>query len=157
MHPLPKMDSFDISKNFVSYSSLDFVLPDFTNHIDDFGPFGTTLDPGFQSGYVDENTIANGDTMFRLNDSAIGDPAGFIFMDGYPSLFKEGGKNGEDDDDDGDHSSGTTTTTNTTHSTPSKKTKVDRSKTLVSERRRRGRMKEKLYALRALVPNITKV
>ncbi|KAL3849546.1 hypothetical protein ACJIZ3_011428 [Penstemon smallii] len=35
--------------------------------------------------------------------------------------------------------------------------KVDRSKTLVSEQKRRGRMKEKLYALRALVPNITKL
>ena len=37
------------------------------------------------------------------------------------------------------------------------KPKRDRSKTLVSERRRRSRMKEKLYELRSLVPNITKV
>ncbi|KAI4383777.1 hypothetical protein MLD38_009577 [Melastoma candidum] len=35
--------------------------------------------------------------------------------------------------------------------------KWDRSRTLVSERRRRCRMKVKLYALRSLVPNITKM
>lgn len=35
--------------------------------------------------------------------------------------------------------------------------KRDRSKTIVSERKRRVRMKEKLYELRSLVPNITKV
>nr|GMD24107.1 high mobility group B protein 6-like isoform X2 [Ipomoea batatas] len=41
--------------------------------------------------------------------------------------------------------------------TPEKKgTKADRSKTLVCERKRRGRMKEMLYSLRSLVPNITK-
>ncbi|KAK1271402.1 Transcription factor FER-LIKE IRON DEFICIENCY-INDUCED TRANSCRIPTION FACTOR [Acorus gramineus] len=33
----------------------------------------------------------------------------------------------------------------------------DRSRSLVSERRRRGHMKEKLYQLRALVPNITRM
>lgn len=44
-----------------------------------------------------------------------------------------------------------------TESSPEKRKKSDRSTTLISERRRRRRMKEKLYALRSLVPNITKV
>ncbi|CAA3005247.1 transcription factor FER-LIKE IRON DEFICIENCY-INDUCED TRANSCRIPTION FACTOR [Olea europaea subsp. europaea] len=56
-----------------------------------------------------------------------------------------------EEDNDEEESSATTTT-------PTKRnTKVDRSRTLISERRRRGRMKEKLYALRSLVPNITKM
>ncbi|XP_050370546.1 transcription factor FER-LIKE IRON DEFICIENCY-INDUCED TRANSCRIPTION FACTOR [Argentina anserina] len=61
-----------------------------------------------------------------------------------------------EEDNDGNDSSGTTTTTTTT-ATTNKKAKVDRSRTLVSERKRRGRMKDKLYALRSLVPNITKM
>ncbi|CAK7332167.1 unnamed protein product [Dovyalis caffra] len=60
-------------------------------------------------------------------------------------------RGGAEKDTDDEDSSGTTTTTTT------KKTKTDRSRTLISERRRRVRMKEKLYALRALVPNITKM
>ena len=67
----------------------------------------------------------------------------------------EGDEEEEDEDDEnymeGEHSSATTTKGS------SKKGKMDRSRTLISERKRRGRMKEKLYALRALVPNITKV
>jgi hypothetical protein len=65
-----------------------------------------------------------------------------------PSFDGDMGLEAEEDTDEED-SSGTATTT--------KKTKKDRSRTLISERRRRGRMKEKLYALRSLVPNITKV
>lgn len=64
----------------------------------------------------------------------------------------------EDEDGDGDNDRQESSATNNTSSTcKSGRGKADRSRTLVSERRRRGRMKEKLYALRALVPNITKV
>ncbi|CAN1171780.1 Transcription factor FER-LIKE IRON DEFICIENCY-INDUCED TRANSCRIPTION FACTOR [Linum perenne] len=76
-----------------------------------------------------------------------------------------GGEEGGDYYDDywnvdgGEVSSGTTTTTGMTEVAAGepKRRKADRSKTLVSERRRRGSMKEKLYALRSLVPNITKM
>ncbi|KAG9143988.1 hypothetical protein Leryth_013880 [Lithospermum erythrorhizon] len=61
----------------------------------------------------------------------------------------------------GEASSATTTTTTTmpkmSSQTKKSANKADRSRTLISERRRRFRMKEKLYALRALVPNITKM
>ncbi|CAN6566101.1 unnamed protein product [Malus baccata var. baccata] len=67
--------------------------------------------------------------MFGFNDAFLPDPSTFVSE---------------------------TTNTNTT-TTTTKRQKVDRSRTLVSERKRRGRMKERLYALRSLVPNITKM
>ncbi|CAL5032560.1 unnamed protein product [Urochloa decumbens] len=71
--------------------------------------------------------------------------------DGSPPSVEQGGA-GElasephhRDDGDGDDAS------------PVTRKRRDRSKTIVSERKRRVRMKEKLYELRSLVPNITKM
>ncbi|XVF19842.1 hypothetical protein REPUB_Repub11eG0145700 [Reevesia pubescens] len=89
---------------------------------------------------------------FDATSTMVPDP--IYISNALPSFDGEIMKDGKelDTDDDEDNSSGTTPTT-----TATKKAKGDRSRTLISERRRRGRMKEKLYALRSLVPNITKM
>jgi len=94
----------------------------------------------------------------NINAVNVYDSNSFSCFDG------EAKREAEKEEDDMEHSSATTsTTTTTTTTTPTKslvaksKPKSDRSKTLISERRRRDRMKEKLYALRSLVPFITKV
>ncbi|KAL8115597.1 hypothetical protein AgCh_022192 [Apium graveolens] len=63
----------------------------------------------------------------------------------------------EDEENDAEEYSSGNMTTTTTSTQTKRSTKTDRSRTLISERRRRSRMKDKLYALRALVPNITKM
>ncbi|XP_021766398.1 transcription factor FER-LIKE IRON DEFICIENCY-INDUCED TRANSCRIPTION FACTOR-like [Chenopodium quinoa] len=90
-------------------------------------------------------------TMSCTNNTMLNSLSGF--EDGRGGEEEEEEEDDDEDDDNleaGEHSSATTKNT-------SKKGKLDRSRTLVSERKRRGRMKEKLYALRALVPNITKM
>ncbi|KAL8496508.1 hypothetical protein ACS0TY_020278 [Phlomoides rotata] len=63
---------------------------------------------------------------------------------------------GEEEEEEwsGSGSGGTTANNETSKKSDGK---TDRSRTLISERKRRSRMKEKLYALRSLVPNITKM
>nr|DAD48799.1 TPA_asm: hypothetical protein HUJ06_018736 [Nelumbo nucifera] len=91
-----------------------------------------------------------GDT-FAFNSTCNSEPNS-IFM---PLPPFSGDVEGRDDENDGDGDDDSTAATTTTKS--ENKTKGDRSRTLVSEGRRRSRMKEKLYALRSLVPNITKM
>lgn len=177
------MDLVDDSSGFLLVHTSDFVRPGFIEHGADFDPFedvipgDTIVDPpqyGSLSipGYMDGGVVYSHqfgplpENMFGLDDPAI-EGSAFI-LDGFPSSAEKA-KNGEedeiDDEDDGDYSSAMTMNASTSSATaatpsprpPTKKAKVDRSRTLMTERRRRGRMKEKLYALRALVPNITKV
>ncbi|KAH9660490.1 transcription factor FER-LIKE IRON DEFICIENCY-INDUCED TRANSCRIPTION FACTOR [Citrus sinensis] len=131
----------------------DFELHDFIDdpNIDQFIDLiqgeNEILEPSFGCTFVSECIVDNqigstGEDMFGFN--------------GQVHWCLNGDANGgvQEEDNDGDDSSGRARTT-TTKCT--KKPKVDRSRTLISERRRRGKMKEKLYALRALVPNITKL
>ncbi|KAL3652989.1 hypothetical protein CASFOL_002670 [Castilleja foliolosa] len=91
------------------------------------------------------------DQLFNFDYSNINNIPSLI---GLQNAIQE--KAGDDNDEeeimDENESSATT-------DGPAKKNgnKADRSRTLVSERKRRGRMKDKLYALRSLVPNITKL
>ncbi|TXG73770.1 hypothetical protein EZV62_002349 [Acer yangbiense] len=92
--------------------------------------------------------------IFGFNDTTMVSDLDFVLNSMPSSTLDRDLKGMDDEENDEDDSSGTTTTTTTPDG---RKTKTDRSKTLISERRRRGRMKEKLYQLRALVPNITKM
>ncbi|KAK9126574.1 hypothetical protein Scep_015420 [Stephania cephalantha] len=104
----------------------------------------------FSSGWIGNHGDAAvpGD-MFELNGiSTNSDPNSIV--DSFRPFCEDIGVDEIDNGDD-EYSS------ETAMPTPAKAKGNDRSKTLISERRRRGSMKEKLYALRSLVPNITKM
>ncbi|KNA24791.1 hypothetical protein SOVF_012370 [Spinacia oleracea] len=155
--------------------SLDFVEQDLNfNHViemlrgsetsdpssicvnQNFDPLSLTPDNNYGMNFyqIPQDNVFNNfssPTMSCTNNSLLNSLSGFD----DETVRGEDEEEDDDDDDDnyleaGEHSSATTKTT-------TKKGKLDRSRTLVSERKRRGRMKEKLYALRALVPNITKM
>ncbi|KAI9196186.1 hypothetical protein LWI28_021783 [Acer negundo] len=107
-----------------------------------------SLDYDLINGFSVDNQFGFDDTSC-INNTTVSD-LNIVFMNSLSSTLINGDvkERKEEEDNDEDDSSDTTTR---------KTKKTGRSRTLISERRRRGRMKEKLYALRALVPNITKM
>ncbi|RYR42948.1 hypothetical protein HN873_026046 [Arachis hypogaea] len=95
----------------------------------------------------------NSSNEVMMNNVCGDDPSPTNLISSF-SCFDEGVVNRENE---GEYSSATTTATDEANLSGKPRLKADRSKTLISERRRRSRMKEKLYALRSLVPNITKM
>ncbi|GFZ17846.1 FER-like regulator of iron uptake [Actinidia rufa] len=94
---------------------------------------------------LDDNLLGTvQENLFGFHSAAMSTPNSAI--DTLQLAVDGDGKDGEEENNMEEEFSGTTTTI----TTPKKK-KGDRSRTLVSERRRRGGMKEKLYALRALM------
>ncbi|TKY48577.1 Transcription factor FER IRON DEFICIENCY-INDUCED TRANSCRIPTION FACTOR [Spatholobus suberectus] len=147
------MNAMDVHQDTLSYIN-DFELHDF---VDDpnFDQFINLIRGENEDAICDFGSdLANSFDQINNNAVDVYDPSSTFSSF---SCFDGEVKGEGEEEHDGEHSSGTTTTTTTKNANAKPKLKPDRSKTLVSERRRRGRMKEKLYALRSLVPNITKM
>ncbi|KAJ4978422.1 hypothetical protein NE237_009202 [Protea cynaroides] len=113
----------------------------------------------FYGGLIDNQFCSSSTTtptpqgnLFDFNSINTSDPE-YNILNGLPFVSHEDVEFEVEDDEYDEDDSSVTTNNGLGHGSM----KADRSKTLVSERRRRGRMKEKLYALRSLVPNITKM
>ncbi|KAL8057701.1 hypothetical protein ABFX02_04G201100 [Erythranthe guttata] len=120
---------------------------------------------GSGSGYGGGGVVCNISDLFPTAPPV--DLFDFQHVAGGSNIYRDfglqnacGQKPVADDQEEEECSAIAATTTTTTSTTPTKKNagnKVDRSRTLVSEQKRRGRMKDTLYTLRSLVPNITKM
>ncbi|CAN6248299.1 unnamed protein product [Urochloa humidicola] len=113
-----------------------------------------------EGGWV-EDLMQLGDELFGGGDAII---AAADTGDDHVTWQRYDEDNGVSPDDDGpppsvslDDDGGSPPSGEQGSEPPAARKRRDRSKTIVSERKRRVRMKEKLYELRALVPNITKM
>lgn len=122
---------------FQDYANPDFGIADFVDNLDDFMDLNGADDP-FMSQIFDDLDHLNDDV--ELMNLVAG-------ISTTPEV-----QNDDVREEDEEESSATTS-----EKKKMKSKRSDRATTLMSERRRRRGMKEKLYALRSLVPNITKV
>ncbi|CAB4313273.1 unnamed protein product [Prunus armeniaca] len=156
------MNPIDALENpYLHNPSLELELHDFMDGAN-FDQFFNLIRENDQNPVVDRFDCDHDNNHFITNGCLIdnqfgpttpGDMFGFNINSLLPSFEGEKKEVPEEDINGRDDSSGTSMTTTTTKRVKN----IDKSRTLISERRRRGRMKEKLYALRALVPNITKM
>ncbi|XP_072963400.1 transcription factor BHLH156-like [Typha angustifolia] len=116
----------------------DQIIADYGHDFDDLMLFGCEFVDGDTRLMSKEAQCEGIDVVSGSPDLSLWLDDSVLLSEGLES-FNEGNR------DDGDSS------------TAMKRTRKDRSKTIVAERKRRFRMKEKLYELRSLVPNITKM
>ncbi|XP_019457384.1 PREDICTED: transcription factor FER-LIKE IRON DEFICIENCY-INDUCED TRANSCRIPTION FACTOR-like isoform X2 [Lupinus angustifolius] len=152
------MDPMNLQQNNVVHVN-DFINLIRGENEDPIYNFGSDL---LNDCFIDKQFVSlAGNSIFDQNNNVVNayDPNSTLSSFSYFGGKVKGEGEGEDENDGIYSSSKTTTTTIIAgESTKAKsRMKTDRSKTLITERRRRGQMKEKLYSLRSLVPNITKM